>query len=207
MMDQLAKETLAAYRAAFAQDVAAGLRRPYSIPYVLVPMFGITTLWLAIPHVKHPWIYHTRWLVTALVVVMNLEHALRVSSPNVAASYASGTAATWGSIVCLNLLIWTRPQFEAARVITIKRKKIANGASSTAHVTNGNANGSEIRQRHVNGNGVGNGQTHHDKEEEEEVVHVWQKFPENESFLNRLGWSWDLVSSFRGAGIFFTQLP
>ena len=119
--------------------------------------------------------------------------------------------ASWGIILSMNLLIWRRPQWDAARVIKVK---VSAENSVDARKLNGTTvqNGSlRVKVNGANGvNGVrqrrpesdltmqdlGNGHAAPEKE----YQHIWQPFPSQASFLERLGWAMDLSSSFRGAG-------
>lgn len=197
-MNRIAADTLASYRANYFDAVAQGTRRPYVMPWTLIPSFAITTVYLAIPHVRRPWLYHARWLVVVVVLALNLEQTLNVSSPNVAAAYGAGMSATWGSMLCLNLLVWTRPQFEAARVIRVKKREV-NG---NGHATSSSTSGRVMRRANGKANGDNGDAKLHHSGGDDDYVSVWQRFPEHESFWNRLGWAWDLVSCFRGAGQF-----
>lgn len=129
---------------------------------------------------------------------------MNVSSPNVAAAYGAGMSATWGSMVCLNLLVWTRPQFEAARVICVKKAQVngngnGNGSENGHAVASGTQNAEGRVTRRTNGTANGAAKLHATTGDDE-YISVWQRFPEHESFRARLAWSWDLVSCFRGAG-------
>lgn len=137
-----------------------------------------------------------------------------------ACAYAAGLAATWGTVLSLNLLIWTRPQFDAARVLRIKKGsgfiKATSGEvddtpgqdSADAEVTghdgkgesektngNGNGNGNELRTRKK----LSKSLKSQAKQQEEEFEYIWEPYPEG-GFLERLAWSTDLILSFRCAG-------
>lgn len=133
-----------------------------------------------------------------------------------ACAYAAGLAATWGTVLSLNLLIWTRPQFDAARVLRIKKGsgfiKATSGevddtpgqdsadAEVTGHDGKGesektNGNGNELRTRKK----LSKSLKSQAKQQEEEFEYIWEPYPEG-GFLERLAWSTDLILSFRCAG-------
>lgn len=208
-MHGLAETTLDAYRAAFLQAVADGRRRQLVLPQILVGCFLLPILWLAIPHTRRPWLYQTRWLVVAVALGLNAEQVLRASSTNIAGSYSAGLVAAYGSMLCMHLLVWTRPQFDAARVIKVCRRGASESSKDLASTDVGAGAGAgadvpadqgELRRRNrpagkSNGGrdiGVGNDTSVYE--------YRWQRFPHNGTFLQRLGWAVDLILCFRGAG-------
>ena len=120
-MDKLAASVLASYRTSLLEQFANGTLRPLVLPYCLLGTFILPALWLSIPQdrTRRPWLYETRWIIVIIVLALNYEQVLHVSSTNVASSYAAGMMATWGSMVCLNLLVWTRAQESAARAVKV----------------------------------------------------------------------------------------
>lgn len=207
-----------AYRATFKEAVAQGLSRPLVLPYSLVGAFIVPTLWLAVPHVRRPWLYRSRWLVMIFVIVFNVQLVRQASSTNLAFSYATGLMAAWGIISNANLLLWMAPQFDSARVSTRpltgsskgpEQERVngygvkghADGAanaapdgavSSAAH--RGSLDGL-IQRRPTN---LDTGQEGERADEPSDLV--WEPFPADASFWWRLNWALDLVCSFRGAG-------
>ncbi|KAK5990864.1 hypothetical protein PT974_09139 [Cladobotryum mycophilum] len=140
-LEDVARE---AYRDIFKQAVADGTARPLLLTHMLMPML-MPPLWLSIPHTRRNWLYSTRWAVVALVLLYNAYHLLYVSSSNFACMYAAGLASTWASMLSMNLLIWTRPQFDAARVIRVRKSKPghsngggADGAAEHSEATHQN---------------------------------------------------------------------
>ncbi|RDA95972.1 hypothetical protein CP533_5856, partial [Ophiocordyceps camponoti-saundersi (nom. inval.)] len=116
-IDAVVHQVRAAYHDAFARAVAGGRGLPLLLPYSLLGTFIVPTLWLAIPHVRWPAFYHTRWLVAASCVAFNVHVAWNSSSNNIAMSYVIGLLAAWGILSTLHLLVWSRPQFDAARAV------------------------------------------------------------------------------------------
>lgn len=186
------------YRNAFEQAVAGGEKHPLVIPFSIFGPLIVPALWLAIPHTKRPWLYQTRWLVMAFVLWFNVGLIRSTSSGNVACAYAAGLMAMWGIISTMHLLVWSRPQFEAARAIkavggTPKKKangqlKIGNGVSKE--------NGLRYRKGDQDGALVADGQNL----SEEEAAWVWQPFPADAPLSKRLNWAFDLTTSFRCLG-------
>lgn len=192
---------LAAHTAVFQHAVAAGRATPLVLPYSLLGAFILPTLWLAVPHARRPWLYRTRWLVMAFVVLFNLVVVRHTSSANVAFAYGVGLMASWGLISNANLLVWKRPQFESARAVRVVRKGLAGDGAGYGEARNGQAlHSASLRRRH-------NGETPEEKRErvaddghaEDELV--WEPFPEHASFWYRLNWALDLQVCFRGSGI------
>lgn len=217
MRPTLGQEVLALYRATFWKSVAEGKALPLLIPYHLLGAFVVPTLWLAIPHTKRPWLYQTRWLVMAFIILFDIHVARTASSANMAFAYAAGLTAAWGVIMNMNLLIWTRPQFEAARAM--RRQKLAGSPSSQARQdvfsvkeTSGSTaviegrthqrrqNTTELEclsKREADASDTNRGGTN----DRYVYEYYWQSFPEQASFWIRLGWAADLVCSFRGSGM------
>lgn len=79
----------------FRERIASGDARPLLIGHSLVANFAIPCLYLAVPHRGRPWLYRARFLVAALVAVLNLEMARHTRSDNLAVTYATGILAAW----------------------------------------------------------------------------------------------------------------
>lgn len=200
-----------AYADAFKLAVADGRAEPLLIPFCLVAPFILPALWLAVPHRRRAWFYHTRWLAMALIVWSNVYHLAYASSTNTACAYAAGLASTWGTMLSMNLLVWTRPQFDAARVVRRVKKikddglikeaddEIHTEMRSTGH--NGgsesvNGNGNELRARKtISTNGTPKAETRND-----DFEYVWEPYPSDRGFLERLAWATDLILCFRFSG-------
>lgn len=199
-----------AYADAFKLAVAEGRAEPLLIPFCLLAPFVVPALWLAVPHRRRAWFYHTRWLAMALIVWSNVYHLAYTSSTNTACAYAAGLASTWGTMLSLNLLVWTRPQFDAVRVVRRVKKdedggliKEADGEMHTEMRSTGrdggsenvNGSGSEIRARKtISANGTLNAERH------DEFEYVWEPYPSDGCFLERLAWATDLILCFRFSG-------
>ncbi|KAL7629463.1 hypothetical protein AAE478_000983 [Parahypoxylon ruwenzoriense] len=110
------------YRAKFRDDVLAGTKKPFLLPWHLLGVWIVPTLYLAIPHKNRPWLYRARWLVLAFVVVFSFDIIFNVSSHNFGSAYSAGVIGAWGIIWNLTLLVWTKPQWDAKRV-DVRRKR------------------------------------------------------------------------------------
>lgn len=195
------------YQAAFDTAVAKGLKEPLVLPFCLIGPFLLPTIYLAIPHRNRPWLYHARWLIVAFVVVFDLYLVQHMSSFNVAPAYASGLMGIWGILANLNLLVWTNPQSDYARIIRVPKDKTAttspNGNTRNGTLdTNGfEENGLRHRKFHAEANAPsGDIGAPAKRQNLEHTVCVWQKFPENSSFGERLNWTLDLATNFREVG-------
>ena len=85
-------------RAKFQDAVETGASRPFVMPFHLLAVWIVPTLYLAIPHKNRPWLYRARWLVLAFIVVFNFQIIAGVSSRNFAAAYG----VCW-VLLCLSL--------------------------------------------------------------------------------------------------------
>lgn len=197
-MADIAELARISYRASFAQAVAERQREPLVIPYSIIGPFLVPALWLAIPHTKRPWLYQTRWLVVAYVVYFNANLTLYTSSGNVACAYASGLMAAWGTISTFHLLVWTRPQFDAARAIKVTNNVTKREPNGTAKHENGVANGNGLRHR--KGENGTSASRREQNEFEGQDSWVWQPYPADAPLLSRLNWAFDLTTSFRCIG-------
>ncbi|KAM0564137.1 hypothetical protein ACHAPJ_000346 [Fusarium lateritium] len=198
----------AEYQSVFALEVANGTRAPLVLPFYLFGPFLLPTVYLAISHRNRPWLYHARWLIVAFVIVFDLNMVRNVSSYNVAPAYASGLMGVWGILATLNLLVWTNPQADYARIIRVPRndrtQRSLNGVSNNnTNDTNGSTQENDLRQRkpHTAASAPsGDIGTRAKHENLEDTVCVWQRFPENGSFSQRLNWTFDLATNFREIG-------
>ncbi|KAM0493826.1 hypothetical protein ACHAP8_009048 [Fusarium lateritium] len=197
----------AEYKALFDNAIANGIKEPLVLPFCLLGPFLLPTIYLAIPHRNRPWIYHARWLIFAFVAVFDLYLIWHMSSFNVAPAYASGLMGIWGILANLNLLVWTNPQSGYARIIRVSKDK-ATTTASNGSTRNGvlNTNGNRengLRQRKSRADSIapsGDIGTRAKRQDLEDTVCVWQKFPENGSFGERLNWTLDLATNFREVG-------
>ncbi|KAL7815365.1 hypothetical protein V8C44DRAFT_324295 [Trichoderma aethiopicum] len=211
-----------AYADAFKLALASGTAKPLLLPWCVLGPFVVPALWLAVPHRRRTWFYRTRWLAMALVVWSNVYHLRYVSSANMACAYAAGLASTWGTILSLNLLVWTRPQFDAARVRRVRKggdsMRGGGGDADDSH-GKGQLEDKRVGSAGLDGgrgraNGDGNGCARgfrrrkiqaemvekKTSQQQEEFEYIWEPYPSAGSFLERLGWTTDLILSFRGAG-------
>lgn len=186
------------YRDAFEQAAARGEKHPLIIPFSIFGPLIVPVLWLAIPHTNRPWLYQTRWLVMAFVLWFNVGLIRSTSSGNVACAYGAGLMAMWGIISTMHLLVWSRPQFEAARAIKAvgsTSKKEMNGQLKI-----GNGVSKENGLRHRKGDQDGALVADITNVSEEEPAWVWQPFPADAPLSKRLNWAFDLTTSFRCLG-------
>ncbi|PHH61273.1 hypothetical protein CDD81_503 [Ophiocordyceps australis] len=204
-MDAAVAAQRAVYRAPFARDVASGQAHPFVIPYTILSSFALPALWLAIPHVGRPWLYRSRWIVVALVLVVNRYLLLRSSSENFGLAYATGLTLAWGFATCFDLLILRTPQVDEARILKVPAaqalpKHPQNASEESSRVVNGQDSASpSLRRRHDK---LGSNATNHysTKLPPDTETYIWEPYPRDASFLYRLGWSLDLIISLRGAG-------
>lgn len=145
------------YRARFHANVQAGTTTPFVLPLHLLVYWVVPTLYLAIPHKNRPWLYRARWLVLALVCAFNWYMTKHVASLNFASSYGVGLLAAWSTIWAFNLLVWTRPQWDAKRVE--RRRVTARPSDSIAPESglNGSADVAKTKGVLTNESGKVNG--------------------------------------------------
>lgn len=200
-MDKLAASVLASYRASLLERFAQGTSRPLVLPYCLLGTFILPALWLSIPHdrTRRPWLYETRWVVVILVVSLNFNQVLNTSSTNVASSYATGMMATWGSMLCLNLLVWTRAQESAARAVKVNGPFESISGNDSKAVFSDALQAKGLRNRGARRNGH-TAKVDGEEQKDSELHYVWQRFPAQSPFVDRFGWALDLICSFRGSG-------
>ncbi|KAL2165140.1 hypothetical protein VTH06DRAFT_436 [Thermothelomyces fergusii] len=170
------------YRAAFKAALEAGEVRPLVIPWSLVGSFFLPLVYLSIPHVNRPWLYRMRWLVAGAVIYLNVRLLQTTSAINESVAYGAGLLAAWGTMNALRLLIFTRPQWDAARVERRPRRP-------------GVRLGEETEKQAA--------MVPPDESVAASLAHseyFWQPFPATGSLLTRLGWTADLMTAFRGAG-------
>jgi hypothetical protein len=196
------------YKALFDTAIANGLKEPLVLPFCLLGPFLLPTIYLAIPHRNRPWLYHARWLIVAFVAVFDLYLIRYMSSFNVAPAYASGLMGIWGILANLNLLVWTNPQSDYARIIRVPKDKATTASSNGStrndlHDTNSNQENG-LRQRKSRADAIapsGDIGTRTKRQDLKDTICVWQKFPENGSFGERLNWTLDLATNFREVGM------
>ena len=243
------------YTSSFDAAVAAGTARPLVVPYSLFGSFGLPILYLSIPHANRPWLYRARFLVLAAMLALHVQTITSgTSSSNMAAAYGTGLMVSFSTLWGLTLLVWTKPQFEAARVEKrrrtarrpginteqtgkregnneetsavsekreepevneIRKRKQGHSASQTNGSTkangqasqngqNGHASSDKIQASEASyegGNPQGNAPDESIAAVIDEYEYYWQPFPIEGSFVERLSWSFDLVTAFRGSGM------
>ena len=147
------------------------------------------------------------WAVMVFVVVFNARVALYTSSPNFAAGYATGLAAAWGIISTLNVLVWSSPQEDAARIVRRKIARTDNGGIlPNGHSSHHSGQEQEPREnglRHRKANDIdASSLAEQTPEHDHEYEYVWQSFPRTGSLLSRLNWALDMTTNFRFAGMY-----
>ncbi|PHH87075.1 hypothetical protein CDD83_9336 [Cordyceps sp. RAO-2017] len=201
-MDRAWDSARAARRADFAQAVADGRLTPFLVLHSLLVSMIVPTLWLSIPHVRRPRLYQTRWLVVAFVAACNLHLIWTSSSANVFSAYFMGVFISSGILVTMNLLVWRRPQFDAARAVRalapLKRPPPDQMAGSTPYDPRPSPNrdgtpGHEDRD-------AASFRSWRTEAALDDGLFVWQPFPADAPFSDRFGWALDLVLSNRGSG-------
>ena len=211
---RLADAIRAEYRALFQQLVAEGVRRPLVLTDCVVGAFIVPTLWLALPHSPsnscHRWTRPATWLLVAFVVAFDLEVLWNASSTNMAFAYAADLASFWGILSTLNLLVWTSPQVDAARVVrrnevrtsdekgTLRNGHVVHNESETPPHENG------LRKRTTVSSTAAPDQDHENGRKQEVTSstseYYWQSFPAGGSFAQRLNWAFDMTTNFRFVG-------
>jgi hypothetical protein len=206
------------YRQAFFEAAARDDVRPFVFPWGFVGSFFLPVLYLSFPHVHRPWLYRLRWAVAATILYLHIRLAQTTTASDEAVSYVAGLVAVWSTIWSFNLLLFTRPQWDAARVVCRKRK------ATEVTRENGTENGEKTPGKQ---NGSQNGLVNRFKKQappqatpeekssltattapDESVAaalaqgneYVWQPYPADAPFLTRFAWFADLVTTFRGTG-------
>ncbi|KAK0618361.1 hypothetical protein B0T17DRAFT_643931 [Bombardia bombarda] len=169
------------YRTVFRASLAAGEARPLVIPFSILGSFVLPVLYLSIPHRKRPWLYQARFAVAAALVALNLQTIASTSSTQMAFAYGAGLMASWCTMWSLTLLLFMRPQFEAARIERRLRKS------------------SSIPPQKAPDESLAKVAAHHE--------HYWQPFPEDGSLLQRLSWTYDLFMALRGEPVNLDAMP
>ncbi|KAK1834661.1 membrane bound O-acyl transferase family-domain-containing protein [Podospora conica] len=168
------------YRSQYHADLANGTVRPLTIPYSLLGCL-LPVFYLTIPHRRRPWLYRSRFLVVLAMILFNIDVVFwrRTSSANFAGSYATGLTCAWGTIWGITLLLVMNVQGGVAR-IAMRRQTDPNRdyVKEVAYVPD-----ESIRTAIKQG-----------------WEYYWQPYPEDAPFTTRLGWVWNLYTSFRGAG-------
>ncbi|OLN82064.1 hypothetical protein CCHL11_08687 [Colletotrichum chlorophyti] len=195
------------YRATFRARVAAGEARPFVLPYGIFATFILPILYMSIPHTKRPWLYKARWLVLAFIVFFNLNIMKDTSSTNMSISYTSGLSAFWGIMCNVTMMVFSAPQFEYERVA--RRKATKSSTTPKSSKSPSRSNSPTSRSNSPGGSGLRRRAGSKKRKASrviapdvnlDEYEYYWQAYPENGSFLERLGWVFDLYTNFRGAG-------
>ncbi|KAK0667383.1 hypothetical protein QBC41DRAFT_396135 [Cercophora samala] len=105
-------------RSLFYTQLAQDKIKPLVLPSAFFGTLFLPLLYLSLPHKTRPWLYSARWLVAAAVLYINHHHLLATTSgSNVAVAYAVGLIACHGTVWALTVVVFTRPQWDAARVV------------------------------------------------------------------------------------------
>lgn len=220
----------AVYRAHFAHELALGTVEPLVVPYGVLVTFGLPILYFSIPHRNRPWLFTARYLLMLFILLYNMRETFVTTSPNFALGYAVGLMQAWGIIWNMTLLVFMRPQFDAERIERRRPQPKVDARMGVNGSTNGHAQISDAKEnvrpvqngdahavKRANGSSKAPAQTPELQEAEsgkaldapdedtekslsQGYEYYWQSYPEDASFLTRLDWSFDLVTSFRGTG-------
>ncbi|KAH7328699.1 hypothetical protein B0I35DRAFT_404027 [Stachybotrys elegans] len=201
-----------------SEAFASGRLKPLVLPYCLFGVYILPILWLTIPHVHRPWLYRSRWALMAFICIFSAAMIPHRTSANPAFAYAVGLVAAWGVLANLNLLVWTRPQWEAARIVKRRSSSMAAPARELPDATRSNVHSnptesaSRPRRRKIDvmtppplhaEDCVATEQPRGQAQAQTETPaydYVWQAFPADGPFLTRLNWVSDLVLNFRCGG-------
>ncbi|KAI8314567.1 hypothetical protein K4K59_002648 [Colletotrichum sp. SAR11_240] len=194
------------YRAVFKARVAAGVSKPFVLPYGIFGTFILPILYMTIPHRKRPWVYAARWLVLAFIIAFNIKIMRETSSTNMSMGYTSGLSAFWGMLSSVTNLVFTAPQFDFERVA---RRKVSKTAASSPKPSRKSSRSNSPAARSISQGGLrkraGSKKRRNNKATAPDVnvdkyEYYWQSYPENGTFVERLGWVVDLYTNFRGVG-------
>ncbi|KAI3400440.1 hypothetical protein diail_3061 [Diaporthe ilicicola] len=218
------------YRRHFAHELALGNVKPLVVPYGVLTTFGLPILYFSIPHRNRPWLFRARYLLMLYIVLYNLRETFTTTSGNFAVGYAVGLMQGWGIIWNMTLLVLMRPQFDAERVERRPVRATADPQANTNGSVNGHARLSDAKEnaqpvQNANAHAVtkvdgspkaptqatklrGTIERRVVDAPDEDIArsldegyeYCWQDYPEGAPFLARLGWSFDLCTSFRGTG-------
>ena len=208
----------------FRDAMAHGLVKPPVFPYILLGTFFIPGIYLAIPHVKRPWLYQLRYAVMALIVALNVKMITDTSGANPAMAFGAGLYAYWGIISCASALIWKSAQFDAERVLKVRvrprgeagelKQRMAKGDGAPGQVER---DGKDDKAAMTNVDGAGDWRDYaapklgHGADKttpgnpdilqgEEGYAYYWEPFPADAPFSHRFNWAMDLVTNLRGEG-------
>lgn len=135
-----------------------------------------------------------------------------MSSTNAAWAVVSGLMGTYGTMLCFHHMIVTNPQRDAARIIKVAGRRDLDTSHTNLDNVTGPLHASAPAKLDV---APGTKSRCGEQVEESSPTklrpsgkfedsghfdYVWQRFPSEAPFLDRLGWAADLVLSFRGAG-------
>ncbi|KAL1879939.1 hypothetical protein VTK73DRAFT_6635 [Phialemonium thermophilum] len=227
----LRRETL---RANYLAAEAAGTLRPFVLPFDLVGTFLLPGLYLCFPHVDRPWLYAARYVVLALAAYLDLLMVVgggpgggipAVSSEGVGTAWAAGLFAAWGFLWALTLLVFTRPQWDAARVEWRRRRREKPGENArrqlpengkddvapvlqingNGSVTHARRNGAVLKKTSASASATCEEVSRAPDESVAEALaagyeYYWQAYPADEPFLLRAGWVADISTAFRWPG-------
>ncbi|KAK0748162.1 membrane bound O-acyl transferase family-domain-containing protein [Apiosordaria backusii] len=103
-------------RSIFYDQLSQGKTKPLVLPSAFFGTLFLPLLYLSIPHKTRPWLYRARWLVALAILYLNYQLLTTTSGSNIAISYAVGLIACHGTVWGLTAVLFTRPQWDAARV-------------------------------------------------------------------------------------------
>ncbi|KAK4202294.1 hypothetical protein QBC40DRAFT_338530 [Triangularia verruculosa] len=103
-------------RGLFYSFLSQSKTKPLVLPSAFFGALFLPLFYLSIPHKSRPWLYRARWLVASGVVYLNYQLLGTTSGSNVAVAYAVGLIACHGTVWGLTAVLFTRIQWDAARV-------------------------------------------------------------------------------------------
>ncbi|KAK4181598.1 hypothetical protein QBC36DRAFT_341941 [Triangularia setosa] len=103
-------------RSIFYDQLSQGKTKPLVLPSAFFGTLFLPLLYLSIPHKSRLWLYHARWLVAVAILYLDYQLLTTTSGSNIAIGYAVGLIACHGTVWGLTAVLFTRPQWDAARV-------------------------------------------------------------------------------------------
>jgi hypothetical protein len=196
--DQTAVQVQAYWRSVVGESFAQARMKPLVVPYCFVACYLVPMLWLAIPHANRPWLYRARWPIMAAIVAFDVDLIRSRSSMTTAFAYAVGLLAAWGVVASATLLVWTRPQLEAARIVR-RRRTHGRGSKAPSPHTAGEPASSALGVQNA-ASSVNIAKSSTPSSDDDEYEYIWESFPAHASLGARLSWAFDLTVNFRCAG-------
>ncbi|CAI4216741.1 unnamed protein product [Parascedosporium putredinis] len=125
----------------------------------------------------------------SLSVSFNLQLIIRTSGSNPAIAYGSGLYGYWGIMNSLTMLVWTRPQFDAARIVKVESEAMKKKGEKDggAHVSGVNgAHCKPLAERGENGSAYSSRPNVSVVQAEKGYTYYWEPYPINAPFRRRM---------------------